>query len=408
MLGTQLISRLRVLADEVRLCQALLYQGTTLRIPAQAPPLALNLRLFSTSCPQCAKHRGLAKRKVDLSEKKLTRYFVDHRRVRVVGGAGGKGASCFHSEPRKEYGGPDGGDGGNGGSVILKVDPRVKSLGAVVPTYRGVHGESGGSKNCYGKNGENVYIKVPLGTLVKEEGQVIADLSQPGEEFLAAHGGTGGKGNRFFLSNENRAPMTSTPGDPGEERTLQLELKTMAHAGMVGFPNAGKSSLLRLLSNARPAVAPYPFTTLNPHVGVIEYRDYEQIAVADIPGIIEGAHQNRGLGLSFLRHIERCRFLLYVVDLSHPAPWAQLSSLRYELEQFDEDLPRRPHVIIANKLDLPVARATLHRLRQEVDGKVIPVSALTGENAEELLLYLREMYDGNREGSDEKKPPSRP
>ncbi|XP_053562376.1 mitochondrial ribosome-associated GTPase 2 [Bombina bombina] len=406
MLSTQLLSRLRMLASEARLCQVVLHCKALPHIPNQHPPLAADLRLLSTSCSQHAKHRGLSKRKRDLSEKKLTRYFVDHRRVHVVGGAGGKGACCFHSEPRKEYGGPDGGDGGNGGHVILKVDSQVKSLASVVPTYHGDDGESGGSKNCFGKSGENVYIKVPIGTIVKEDGQVIADLSKPGEEFVVAHGGLGGKGNRFFLSNENRSPMTAMPGEPGEERMLQLEVKTMAHAGMVGFPNAGKSSLLRLLSNARPAVAPYPFTTLNPHVGIIEYQDYEQIAVADIPGIIEGAHQNRGLGLSFLKHIERCRFLLFVVDLSHPEPWVQLSCLQYELEQFDEDLAQRPYVVVANKLDLPVAPKTLQLLRQKVRSKVIGVSALTGDNAEELILHVREMYDEYRHKEDKKKTPA--
>ncbi|KAM4691987.1 mitochondrial ribosome-associated GTPase 2 [Rhinophrynus dorsalis] len=394
MLSVQLLYRLRALTDELQLCQAVAFQWLHL---LQSSGQGSHFRLLSTGSPQCAKHRGLAKRKRDLSEKKLTRYFVDHRRVRVVGGAGGKGACCFHSEPRKEYGGPDGGDGGNGGHIILKVDPRVKSLSTIVPLYNGHDGEPGGSSNCFGRSGEHLYIKVPLGTLVREDGQVVADLSKPGDEFLAAHGGSGGKGNRFFLSNENRAPMTATPGEPGEERILHLELKTMAHAGMVGFPNAGKSSLLRLLTNARPAVASYPFTTLNPHVGIINYRDYEQIAVADIPGIIEGAHLNRGLGFAFLRHIERCRFLLYVVDLSHPEPWVQLNCLRYELEQFDESLPHRPHIVVANKIDLPQAQETLKRLREETGSKVIAVSALTGENAEELILYLREMYDGNKQ-----------
>eukprot|EP00079_Xenopus_tropicalis_P030921 XP_012827159.1 PREDICTED: mitochondrial ribosome-associated GTPase 2 isoform X1 [Xenopus tropicalis] len=398
MLAARLLSRLGVLAEELRGCQAALCQHTALLSPTPGPVAAPKRRL-SIGCPRRAKHRSLTGKKPDLSEKKLTRYFVDHRRVRVVGGAGGNGACCFHSEPRKEYGGPDGGDGGNGGQIVLKADPRVKSLSTVTPVYKGNNGEPGRSANCFGRNGESIYIKVPLGTLVKEEGTLLADLSKAGDEFLAARGGVGGKGNRFFLSNENRAPMMATPGQMGEERVLHLELKTMAHVGMVGFPNAGKSSLLRLLSNARPAVAAYPFTTLNPHVGIIKYRDYVQIAVADTPGIIDGAHQNRGLGFAFLRHIERCRILLFVLDLSHKEPWAQLASLRYELEQYNEDLVQRPHVIVANKLDLPAARETLRRLRHETDSNVIGVSALTGENAEELILHLRELYDGHRQHS---------
>ncbi|XP_029467628.1 mitochondrial ribosome-associated GTPase 2 isoform X3 [Rhinatrema bivittatum] len=349
-------------------------------------------RMFSTSCATWASQRRPGKKR-NLSEKKLTRYFVDQRRVSVFGGKGGRGASCFHSEPRKEFGGPDGGDGGNGGHVILKVDGQVKSLSLVQPVYRGIDGVPGSSKNCFGCNGENLYIKVPLGTLVKENGNVVADLSQPGDEYVAALGGDGGKGNRFFLTNENRAPVTATMGQEGQERTLQLELKTMAHAGMVGFPNAGKSSLLRTISNARPAVASYPFTTLNPHVGIIQYQDYEQLAVADIPGIIQGAHQNRGLGFAFLRHIERCRFLLYVLDLSAAEPWTQFQDLKYELEAYEEGLSRRPCLIVGNKIDLLQSRVNLPLLRERVGEKVIAVSALTGHNVEELILYLRELYD---------------
>ncbi|KAG8447123.1 hypothetical protein GDO86_014541 [Hymenochirus boettgeri] len=395
-MALQRIPRLLALTEGLWRCQLVMCQPLAV-LQSTLGSLALQPRSLYTGCPQCAKHRGLARKKRDLSEKKLTRYFVDHRRIRVVGGAGGKGACCFHSEPRKEYGGPDGGDGGNGGHIILKVDSQLKSLSCITSVYQGNDGEPGQRDNCFGRNGEHIYIKVPLGTLVKEEGMLLADLSKPGDEFLAAQGGSGGKGNRFFLSNENRAPMNSTPGEPGEEKRLQLELKTMAHAGMVGFPNAGKSSLLRLLSNARPAVASYPFTTLNPHVGVIKYQDYVQLAVADIPGIIDGAHRNRGLGFAFLRHIERCRIIVYVLDLSHKEPWVQLKSLLYELGKFDETLLQRPHVIVANKLDLPGARETLQCLRQETGSRVIGLSALTGENAEELLLHLREMYDGRKQ-----------
>ncbi|KAL1021470.1 hypothetical protein UPYG_G00013730 [Umbra pygmaea] len=351
------------------------------------------IRTVATSCLVCAKSREISQKK-ELSEKKLTRHFVDHRNVKLQAGAGGKGACTFHSEPRKEWGGPDGGNGGDGGNIIIKVDRQVKSLAQVDPVYKGEDGDSGGSKNCYGRNAGSTYIAVPLGTVVKEQGNTVADLSQHGQEYVAAFGGAGGKGNRFFLSNENRAPMTATPGERGQERVLHLELRTMAHAGLVGFPNAGKSSLLRAISNARPAVAAYPFTTLNPHVGIVKYRDHEQVAVADIPGIIRGAHLNRGLGISFLRHIERCRFLLFVLDLSTPEPWTQLQYLRYELDQYESGLSLRPHAIVANKMDLPGSKANLEALRSHVDHRVIPVSALTGQNTEELILHLRELYDG--------------
>uniref|UniRef100_A0A8D0C2L4 Mitochondrial ribosome-associated GTPase 2 n=1 Tax=Salvator merianae TaxID=96440 RepID=A0A8D0C2L4_SALMN len=349
-------------------------------------------RKLSTACARYSKSQH-PKYKRRLSEKKQTQYFVDHRRVHVVGGKGGDGISCFHSEPRKPFGGPDGGDGGDGGHIIFKVDQQVKSLAAVAPFYRGFSGVNGGSKNCFGAAGECIYVKLPVGTVVKEDCKVVADLNFHGEEYVAAYGGAGGKGNRFFLSNDNRAPMTATQGEPGQERVLFLELRTMAHAGLVGFPNAGKSSLLRAISNAKPAVAAYPFTTLNPHVGIVHYEDYEQVAVADIPGIIKGAHQNKGLGIAFLRHIERCRFLLYVLDLSVSEPWTQLQDLKNELEQYEEGLSKRPHAIIGNKFDLAQSKNNLSLLKERVEQKIIPLSALTGENLEELLFYLKELYN---------------
>ncbi|KAJ8370673.1 hypothetical protein SKAU_G00107010 [Synaphobranchus kaupii] len=349
---------------------------------------------FSTNCSLCAKTRGIQKKK-DLSEKKLTRYFVDHRTVKLVAGTGGKGACTFHSEPRKEWGGPDGGNGGDGGNIVIKVDQQVKSLSLLTPVYCGEDGERGASKNRYGRNATTTYIRVPVGTVLKENGKTVAELSRHNQEYVAVYGGAGGKGNRFFLSNENRAPTQITQAEEGQQRILHLELRTMAHAGMVGFPNAGKSSLLRAISNARPAVAAYPFTTLNPHVGVVQYQDHVQVAVADIPGIIRGAHMNRGLGISFLRHIERCHFLLFVLDLSVPQPWTQLRDLRFELEQYQPELSRRPQAIVANKMDLPEARENLAALEGHVTQQVIPVSALTGQNVEELILYLRQLYDGH-------------
>ncbi|XP_020933868.1 mitochondrial ribosome-associated GTPase 2 isoform X1 [Sus scrofa] len=360
--------------------------------PGRLFPVHAPSRLLLVGCAHRAKHQEPSGKKL-LSEKKLKRHFVDQRRVLVRGGRGGDGASCFHSEPRKEFGGPDGGDGGSGGHVILKVDRQVKSLSSVLSRYQGCDGEDGGRKNCSGRNGALLYVRVPVGTLVKEGGQVLADLSHPGAEYVAALGGAGGKGNRFFLANDNRAPVTCTPGQPGQERVLLLELKTVAHAGMVGFPNAGKSSLLRAISNARPAVASYPFTTLNPHVGVVHYEDHQQVAVADIPGIVRGAHQNRGLGLAFLRHIERCPFLLFVVDLSVPEPWVQLDDLKAELEMYEPGLSRRPHAVVANKVDLPQARARLPQLQARLGQAPIALSAATGENLEELLQRLKELHD---------------
>ncbi|XP_077404303.1 mitochondrial ribosome-associated GTPase 2 [Vanacampus margaritifer] len=354
--------------------------------------LQVPTRDVSTAAALQAKVR--AKQKGEISEKKLTRYFVDHRRVRLVAGSGGKGVCSFHSEPRKEWGGPDGGNGGDGGSISFKADRFVKSLAQVVPVYMAENGQSGSSKNCYGRNGRPTFINVPVGTVVKENERTLVDLCEHSQVYLAVFGGSGGKGNRFFLSNENRAPTTATPGTEGQDRVLHLELRTMAHAGLVGFPNAGKSSLLRAISNARPAVAAYPFTTLNPHVGIVDYRDHEQVAVADIPGIIQGAHLNRGLGISFLRHIERCRFLLFVVDASSPQPWTQLQHLRYELDQYEPGLSQRPHAIVANKMDLREARENLETLKSHVTQRIIPVSALTGHNTEELILHLRELYDG--------------
>ncbi|XP_003787805.1 mitochondrial ribosome-associated GTPase 2 [Otolemur garnettii] len=383
-----------------------LFEGVGHRLPSMLADLEpqqrleqwASPRLLSASCAAHTRHQE-PPRKKPLSEKKLKRHFVDHRRVLVCAGNGGAGASCFHSEPRKEFGGPDGGDGGNGGHVILRVDQQVKSLSSVLSQYEGFHGEDGGRKNCFGRNGANLYIRVPLGTLVKEKDKVVADLSHPGDEYIAALGGAGGKGNRFFLANDNRAPVTCTPGQLGQERVLYLELKTVAHAGMVGFPNAGKSSLLRAISNARPAVASYPFTTLNPHVGIVHYEGYQQIAVADIPGIVRGAHQNRGLGLAFLRHIERCRFLLFVVDLSLPDPWTQVTDLKYELEKYEEGLSKRPHVVVANKIDLPEARASLPLLKAHLGQEVVALSAVTGENLEQLLLQLKVLHDADTEAA---------
>ncbi|KAK3085390.1 hypothetical protein FSP39_002619 [Pinctada imbricata] len=257
-----------------------------------------------------------------------------------------------------------------------------------------MEGFRGEPKNCYGAHAKHTEIKVPLGTIFNtEDGEFLTELDMLGDYYVGARGGAGGRGNKHFLSNEQRAPAKAERGAQGEMRTLCLELKTMAFAGLVGFPNAGKSTLLRAISRARPKVAAYPFTTLNPHVGMVQYEDSEQIAVADIPGLIQGAHQDQGLGISFLRHIERCSCLLFVIDLSMNEPWLQLSALKYELEQYGKGLSERPFAVIGNKMDLSVADENLGLLRERTNLPVIPVSAKFRTGTLELMIHLREMYD---------------
>lgn len=322
------------------------------------------------------------------------RKFVDFKEVHVIGGKGGDGCLSFLQLPQNEWAGPDGGDGGNGGHVILEASRNVKSLGHVKSIIQGINGFDGRNKNCHGKNAKHISIKVPIGSIVRDTDQkIIANLKNDDHYFLAARGGSGGKGNRFFLSNEERAPTTVEEGARGEDRHILIELQTIAHVGLIGFPNAGKSTLLRALSRARPKVAAFPFTTLNPHIGMIEYDDYVQVAVADIPGLIEGAHRNRGLGFSFLRHIERCNCLLYVIDLSGHLCWTQLSALKFELEQYQKGLSERPHAIVANKIDLPWAKKNLDLLKKEVDLPIYAISAKHQENIDPLLSHIRQLYE---------------
>lgn len=328
------------------------------------------------------------------SSRKTSKYFVDFKRVRATGGKGGDGRISFLSMPLKEWAGPDGGNGGNGGHVIFEANRNKNSLEHMKSLYKAENGTNGASKCCHGKDAPNLSISVPVGTVFRDEkGIILADLKKEGEIYVAARGGAGGKGNHFFLSNEDRAPMVFEEGGKPETKRLDLELRIVAHVGLVGFPNAGKSTLLRAISRAKPKVAAYPFTTLRPHVGIVEYEDYEQVAVADIPGLIKGAHMNYGLGFSFLRHIERCVCLLYVLDLSVEEPWTQLSDLQHELEQYQEGLSHRPHAIVANKIDIPRAKTNLEELRQRVPFEVLPVSAKRKINVEELLIHVRKLYD---------------
>ena len=326
------------------------------------------------------------------------KHFVDYKEVECKAGNGGDGMICFLRLWCNPMAGPSGGDGGHGGHIIFEADQRIKCLSNVESILRAESGEKGMSKDMTGKNGEHLIIKVPVGTLVKDKrtSRLVADLDVNESKFLAARGGQGGKGNHYFLDNKNRHPGVAEMGAIGESKRWVLELKSMAHSGLVGFPNAGKSTLLRAISRAKPKVANYPFTTLNPMVGIVEYDDYEQLAVADLPGIIPGAHLNQGLGISFLRHIERCICLFYVIDMSVEHPFQQLESLMSELEHYRKGLSRRPHAIVANKMDSPSAEIRLQYFKEclgETEFRVIPISAKYGSNLTELLKYFRELYD---------------
>jgi len=325
--------------------------------------------------------------------------FVDRVKISVKGGRGGNGCVSFHREKFVPRGGPDGGNGGNGGSVVLKADANEQSLIDLSYNrhYDAPNGPNGKGKNMYGRNADNVVVKVPIGTVVYDEetGEFLGDLETAGMELVVAQGGKGGKGNAAFATSGNRAPRTCEEGTEGEEKLLLLELKTIADVGLVGYPNAGKSTLLRALSAARPKVAPYPFTTLHPMVGVVEYDDFSRLTVADIPGLIDGAHRNVGLGHHFLRHIERTHLLVYVLDMAGidgRTPWDDFRHLQNELELYMKGLSKRPALIAANKMDLPESAENLALLRDELASEVIDIVPISADKCEldDLKTLLRE------------------
>src|SRR5574344_37990 len=298
--------------------------------------------------------------------------FVDQVEVLVRSGKGGDGSPSFRREAMVLYGGPDGGDGGRGGDVVFKASEHVHSLLSLYydPKCFAQEGGPGQGQKMYGKRGKDLVVPVPLGTEVydAETGLLVADITEPGQSVVIAKGGAGGFGNVHFKSSVNQAPTEHTPGGAPEERRLRLELKTIADAGLLGFPNAGKSSLLTVLSSATPKIAHYPFTTLNPMVGTILYPDYAKIAMADVPGIIEGAAKGVGLGLAFLKHLERSKVLVYVIDMAgtdNRAPWNDFDVLKKEIEEYSVELAERPHLIVANKMDTPEAQENLPRFVKE-------------------------------------------
>ncbi|EFN72740.1 GTP-binding protein 5 [Camponotus floridanus] len=321
-------------------------------------------------------------------------YFVDIKQTRTIGGKGGDGEISFLRLWVNDRAGPDGGDGGSGGHVIFEAKKDVKDLRNVQSVIRAEDGEKGYTKDCFGKNAEHNVVKVPIGTIVRDlNNKILADLDQDGMMFIAARGGAGGHGNSFFKSDTQQSPEISEYGAIGEDLRYVLEIRSMAHVGLIGLPNAGKSTLLRAISRARPKVAAYPFTTLRPHIGMIQYDDYEQVAVADMPGLIEDSHKNKGLGVTFLKHAERCAALIFILDITVDEPWKALEVLKYEISQFNEKLNDRPQIVVANKMDLPNAEVNLQSLKKYINLPVIPISAKLGTNISTLLKEIRILYD---------------
>jgi GTPase len=342
--------------------------------------------------------------------------FVDEARMKVQAGNGGRGSTSFRREKFVPLGGPDGGDGGHGGSVYLRAAPGINTLAdfRIQRTFKAEVGEYGSSNGCTGRGGADLYIPVPVGTVVRdlETSEALGDLTREGQELLVARGGKGGWGNTRFKSSTNRSPRQFGPGLPGEKRALELELKLIADVGLLGLPNAGKSTLIRAVSAARPKVAGYPFTTLHPNLGVVSVGEHRSFVMADIPGLIEGAAEGAGLGLRFLRHLQRTRLLLHLVDISPPDPDADpvrdARAIVKELKKFDPQLAAKPRWLVLNKRDLLLddeaqerAASIVRRLRFR--GLHFLVSGATGRGTQELcaavMNFLEERSRAERESA---------
>jgi GTP-binding protein len=327
--------------------------------------------------------------------------FVDEASISVIAGNGGNGSASFRREKYIQYGGPDGGDGGRGGSVILEGDSGLNTLVDFrhMRKYKAQNGQGGSGRNMTGKSGEDIVIRVPLGTIVRDEesGDILGEVTEQDQQLLVARGGRGGLGNVHFKSSTNRAPRKTVPGSPGETRQLQLELKVLADVGLLGFPNAGKSTLITAVSAARPKVADYPFTTLYPNLGVVRIDVERSFVIADIPGLIEGAAEGTGLGIQFLKHLQRTRLLLHLVDLAPLAldvdPVAQVRQLEEELLKFDADLADKARWLVFTKADLmppEQARQKAEEAVAELDWKApwFLISSVTKSGIDELMQQV--------------------
>ena len=325
--------------------------------------------------------------------------FIDRAIIEVRSGKGGDGAIAFRREKYVPKGGPAGGNGGRGASVFLRANSKINTLF----NYRhskcfiGEDGEKGGIKNQYGKNSKDIYLDVPVGTVVYEEvnHRFIGDLSTDGLTLRVAKGGRGGRGNTCFKSSTNRVPRIAENGEPGEQKRLILELKLLADVGLVGFPSVGKSTLLSVVSSAKPEIADYPFTTIIPNLGVVRVKDGRSFVLADLPGIIEGAHQGKGLGLQFLRHIERCRVIVHVIDMGESGrdPVEDYKIIKNELNEYGFGLNKRPVIVVASKMDEDGAQERLERFEKETKIKCLPISALLDEGIDELLYQCANLLE---------------
>ena len=332
--------------------------------------------------------------------------FIDQARISVKAGSGGHGACSFRREKYVPRGGPDGGDGGNGGNVIFKASTRVATLldFRYQRHYEAPSGSSGQGSNKFGSAGEDVVIPVPVGTIIKDEQteEILADLVEDQQAVVIAHGGKGGRGNAHFATSTNRAPRQFETGTPGVEHTLILELKLLADVGLVGFPNAGKSTFISSVSSAHPEIASYPFTTLRPHLGVVSVTEDQSFVVADIPGLIEGAHEGKGLGFQFLRHIQRTAFLLFLIDISEWStddPVTTFETLRKELETYDPNLAERPYAVVATKVDSQGTgeyRRHLSSYCTSRNMRFFSISSVTQEGLHTLLSFLGEQVSKMR------------
>ncbi len=335
--------------------------------------------------------------------------FIDQAEIQVKAGDGGPGCVSFRREKYVPRGGPDGGDGGQGGSIVLRVDTGLNTLYPFrhKRRFHAENGKAGRNKKQHGRSGKDVIVRVPPGTVIRdmETGLVVADLTSPGQTWVAAMGGKGGKGNARFATSTNQAPHYAQPGLPGQERTLLLELKLLADVGLVGAPNAGKSTLLSRVSGARPKVADYPFTTVVPHLGVVELSDERSFVMADIPGLIEGAHQGAGMGLDFLRHVERTSVLLHLVDASRglEEAFAAYRMISRELREFHPSMLEKDRLVVLNKMDI-ADPDELHRTEKRFRSEgldVFVISAYTGSGIGPLLeeLYRRLKHSGEADTS---------